>query len=66
MVRFKMKNVDIMFKNRPVFGVTYKEFLECSEGIISTLADYMNVSFTHKVTDVLYEVTFNAKQFSTQ
>jgi hypothetical protein len=61
MVRFKLKNVDFMFKNGPAYGVTYKEFLDCSEGIISTLAQYMNVAFTHKVIDDWYEVSLKAK-----
>jgi hypothetical protein len=38
MIRFKMKNVDLAFKMGTAYGITYKEFLECSEGIISTLA----------------------------
>ena len=61
-IRFKLKNVDLSFKNGPVFGVTYDEFMECSEGIISTLAQHMNISFSHKVTDeIWYEITLRAK-----
>lgn len=61
-IRFKLKNVDLSFKNGPVYGVTYDEFLECSEGIISTLAQHMNVSFSHKIADeTWYEVTLTKK-----
>ncbi|MCJ7820478.1 MAG: hypothetical protein MUP53_04685, partial [Bacteroidales bacterium] len=61
MVEFKLKNVDISFKNGPMFGVTYEEMLECSKGIIGTLANHMNVSFSQKVVDeIWYEVTFKA------
>ena len=61
MICFKMKNVDLAFKMGPAYGITFEEFLECSEGILSTLADYMNVSFSHKVTDqVWYEVTLKS------
>ena len=61
MIRFKLKNVDLVFKNGPAYGVTYEEYLECSEGIISTLAQYMNVSFSHKMEGEWYEVTLIAK-----
>lgn len=61
MIRFKLKNVDISFQNGPAFGVTYNEFLECSKGIISTLAEHMNVSFSHKVDGIWYEVTLLKK-----
>lgn len=60
MVRFKLKNVDLVFKNGPAYGVSYKEYLECSKGIISTLADYMNVSFEHKTYNDWYEVSLKA------
>lgn len=62
MICFRMKNVDLMFRQGPAFGVTYPEFLACSEGIISTLADYMKVDFSHRVVeDTWYEVTLKAK-----
>ena len=62
MIKFKMKNVDLLFKNGPAFGVTYDEFLECSEGIFNVLASYMNVSFAYQITDkIWYEVTLKAK-----
>ncbi|NQU84798.1 MAG: hypothetical protein HQ541_03475 [Mariniphaga sp.] len=45
-----------------MLGITYEEYLECSFGIISTLAQHMNTSFSHKITDeIWYEVTFKAK-----
>jgi len=50
-ITFKMKNVDLAFKNGPMFDVTYQDFLDCSYGIISVLARYMNSSFSHKMTD---------------
>ena len=31
MIRFKMKNVDIAFKMGSAYGITYEEFLECSD-----------------------------------
>ncbi len=62
MIHFKMKNVDLAFNLGPAYGVTYEEFLECSEGILNVLADYMGVSFSHRVTDkVWYNVKLNAK-----
>ena len=61
-IRFKLKNVDLSFKSGPVYGVNYDEFLECSEGIISTLAQHMNISFSHKIADeIWYEVTLTKK-----
>lgn len=62
MVRFKMKNVDLSFKMGPAFGITYNEFIDCSEGILSVLAEHMNTKFSHKTTDeIWYEVTLKAK-----
>uniref|UniRef100_UPI003217BAA9 hypothetical protein n=1 Tax=uncultured Draconibacterium sp. TaxID=1573823 RepID=UPI003217BAA9 len=62
MLRFQMSNLDVLFKQGPMYGITYKEFLACSEGVISTLADYMKVSFKQEVTDDgLYVVTLKAK-----
>ena len=62
MIRFKMKNVDFAFQQGPAFGTTYEELLECSEGILTTIAEHMNISFTQKITDkVWYEVTLKAK-----
>ncbi|NOR74163.1 MAG: hypothetical protein GQ525_03285 [Draconibacterium sp.] len=61
MICFKMKNVDFAFKQGPAFGTTYEELLECSEGILSTIAEHMNTTFSHKVTDkTWYEVTLEA------
>lgn len=62
MVRFRMKNVDLSFREGPMFGVTFEEFLECSKGVITELADHMNVDFSHKwVDNTWYEVTFKAR-----
>ena len=62
MVRFKMSNMDMLFKQGSAYGLTYKEFLTASEGVISTLADYMKVSFEQKVTDDgWYLVSLKAK-----
>lgn len=61
LIRFKMKNVDAMFQMGPAYGVTYKEFLECSEGVLSTLANHMKTSFEQKVNGPWYEVTLKAK-----
>lgn len=57
-ITFKMKNVDIAFKNGPMFGVTYQDFLDCSQGIISTLAGYMHSSLSQRITEeIWYEIT---------
>lgn len=61
MIRFKLKNVDFLFQNGPVYGVTYDEFLACSKGIISTLAEHMNVGFAHKMENGWYEVELEKK-----
>jgi hypothetical protein len=58
MIRFRMKNVDLSFQNGPMFGVAYQEFLDCSFGIISELAAYMGVDFSHRMEGEWYEVTF--------
>ena len=61
MVRFKMKNVDAMFQMGPAYGITYAEFLECSKGILTTLADYMNSNFKQETKDGWYIVTISKK-----
>lgn len=62
MIRFKMSNLAMLFKHGPAYGITYKEFLAASDGLISTLADYMKVSFEQKVNDDgWYLVTMKAK-----
>ena len=62
MIRFKMKNVDLAFKMGPAYGITYDEFLDCSEGILSVLAEHMNTMFSQQITDAIwYEVTLKAK-----
>jgi len=62
MIKFRLKNVDLMFKEGPAFGITYDELLSCSYGIISTLADYMGVTFSHNMTeDGWYVVIMKAK-----
>lgn len=48
MVRFKMKNVDAMFQMGPAYGITYTEFLQCSKGVLETLAEYMNSEFSQE------------------
>lgn len=62
MVRFKMKNVDAMFQMGPAYGITYNEFLDCSNGILTTLADYMHSSFSQEMSkDGWYIATINKK-----
>lgn len=62
MIRFKMSNINMLFKHGPAYGITYKEFLSASEGVLSTLADYMKASIEQKVTDDgWYMVTMKAK-----
>ena len=62
MVKFKLKNVDLLFQEGPYLGISYEEMLAFSYGVISELADYMNVNFSHSVTeDMWYEVTIKAK-----
>jgi len=62
MIRFRMKNVDLFFRNGPAFGVSLQEFLDCSEGIVSALADFMKVDFNYQwVDNTWYEITFKAR-----
>lgn len=62
MVQFKMKNVDAMFQMGPAYGITYAEFLDCSNGILTMLADYMNSGFSQEMTkDGWYIATISKK-----
>jgi hypothetical protein len=62
MIRFQLSNLDLLFKQGPMYGITYDEFLSSSEALLVTLAGYMNVSFEQKVgVDGLYIVTLKAK-----
>ncbi|WP_167605324.1 hypothetical protein [Maribellus sediminis] len=49
-ITFKLKNVDLAFKNGPMFDVPYQDFLDCSEGIIAVIAKHMKSSFAHEMT----------------
>lgn len=62
MLCFKMKNVDIAFQQGPAFGVTYEELLECSEGLLVVIGEYMGTSFSHKILDDgWYQVTLSTQ-----
>ncbi len=62
MVQFKMKNVDAMFQMGPIYGITYDEFLQCSRGILETLADYMKSEFSQEMDkNGWYVVTIKEK-----
>jgi len=50
-ISFKLKNVDLMFQNGPMFDVTYKDFLDCSYGLISVIAKHMKSTFSHEMTE---------------
>lgn len=62
-VIFQLKNVDFPFQNGPLYGgVTYEEYLEFSEGVISTLATHMKLSFSQDITpDNWYKVILKVK-----
>lgn len=60
-VKFKLKNVDLVFQGGPFLGVSYTEMLDFSFGVISVLAEHMNLKFSYKITDnVWYEVAISA------
>ena len=62
MIVFQLKNVDMAFSNGPLYGVSYEEFLEFSNGLISVLANHMNVSFSDEMTsDGWYKVSMKEK-----
>ncbi|MCY1718948.1 hypothetical protein OU798_01255 [Prolixibacteraceae bacterium Z1-6] len=62
MIRFQMANLGLIFKQGPMYGITYDEFITCSGALISTIAEHMNVSFKQKVdNDGLYIVTLKAR-----
>ncbi len=62
-VIFKLKNVNSPFQNGPLYGgVTLKEYLECSDGILTTLAIHMKLSWSAEITeDNWYNVTIKTK-----
>lgn len=57
-IKFKLKNVDLAFRQGPMFDVKYQDFLNCSYGIISELADFMGCEFSHKMTDDVWYVVY--------
>jgi hypothetical protein len=58
-VTFRLKNVDTSFQNGPMFDVSYRDYLECSFGIISVIAEHMGSKFSHRTDpDGWYEATF--------
>jgi hypothetical protein len=50
-ITFQLKNVNLAFQNGPMFDVSYQDFLDCSYGIISEVAEFMHADFSHKTTD---------------
>jgi len=50
-ITFKLKNVDLAFQNGPMFDVSYQDFLDCSYGIISVIAEHMNSTFSYEMTE---------------
>ncbi len=62
MICFQMTNLDLLFKQGPMYGINYKEFLSCSEALLKTVANHMKVSFEQKADkDGLYIVTLKAQ-----
>lgn len=61
MIRFTMSNMNMLFKQGPAYGISYNEFLVCSDKLISTIANHMKANFAYKDTDGLYEVTITAQ-----
>lgn len=51
MIRFRLRNVDLMFREGPVFGVTFDELLETSYGIINEITQFMEADFKHEQAD---------------
>jgi len=61
MIRFTMSNMNKLFKQGPAYGISYDEFLACSDGLLITIANHMKANFSYKNSDGLYEVTLTAK-----
>ncbi|WP_320110397.1 hypothetical protein [Draconibacterium orientale] len=61
MIRFTMSNMNKLFKQGPAYGISYNDFLVCSDGLLKTVANHMKTNFTYKDTNGLYEVTLTAK-----
>ena len=62
-VIYQLKNVDLPFRNGPLYGgVTYDEYLQFSDGILTTLAEHMNLTYLAETTpDKWYKVTLGIK-----
>ncbi len=57
MIRFTMSNMNMLFKQGPAYGITYDEFLACSNGLLKAVANHMKVNFAYKDTNGIYAVT---------
>ena len=61
-IRIRLKNVDMPFKQGPMLGVTYDEYLEFSYGVLVVLADFMKLDFSHAmVDDGWYEISIKGR-----
>ena len=60
-IRFRMKNVDLAFKQGPMFGVSYDDFLEFSSELLVVLADFLSLDFKDSFVDGWYEVSLKAR-----
>lgn len=54
-IRVRLKNVDKPFKQGPLLGVSYEEYLEFSNGLLVVLAEFMKLDFSQRMADGWYE-----------
>jgi hypothetical protein len=60
-ISFRLKNVDLSFKQGPMFGVSYDDFLEFSNELLVVIADFMSLDFNPSFVDGWYEVSLKAR-----
>lgn len=60
-IKVRLKNVDMPFKQGPMLGVSYEEFLEFSNGLLIVLADFMKLDFSQRMVDGWYEFSIVSK-----
>ena len=53
--------MDLSFKQGPMFGVSYDDFLEFSNELLVLIADFMSLDFNPGFVDGWYEISLKAR-----
>lgn len=59
---FKLKNVDLPFREGPMLGVSKDDYMEFSAALIKALANHMKLDFKQSIDDTWYYATLSLQR----